>query len=459
MRGISQIMLEKIKEIFKNFKNTKFGSFLNKNKLIISLVALGLALVIVLGVALNPLIDSLLLAESSSNFSSELLSNLSSEISSEASSSEISSIISSEVSSLKPSSSSSSSKVSSVTSGYTIKEDYPNELKHPTSIKINPTKNPEFFVSPYNKTFYSNIEDNVFMDSLIYTGYNIKKHRDSGRMWSYVLSGHKPGLGWLSKISYDYDGGTSGYEVNANGRPDIAKFEKSDLVCASYVSYVYFNYLPNVVGIDTSSLAQPKSPVLADAWDECGKKWIMAGYSEEIKFTCRTGGPEGYIFTPEKEIPIGSLILCEDYVNGGGEGSDWACHVSIYAGYKGDGHWVYHVGNDNGPEFCTIERFRYGPDPVWPYRVISTPKNINFAAILDLTVLDKDGNPVKGVDVTLTNNESKIKGSVGKTDSNGKLSKSSINYGEYTLSVNGQTMPITLTAQNNSVNTITFNLK
>ena len=441
-------MLEKIKEVFKNFKSTKFGNFLTKNKLVISLVALSLALIIALGVALNPLVMQMLNPVSSSDLSSE---NLSSELSSE-----LNSIVSNETSSLTPPT---SSKIPSPTTSYVIKEEYGDNLRHPTSIKINPTNNPLFFVSPYNKTFYSNIEDNVFMDSLIYTGYNIKKHRASGLMWSYVLSGKKPGLGWLSKISYDYDGGTSGYEVTADGRPDIAKFEKSDLVCASYVSYVYFNYLPNVVGIDTSSLAQPVSPVLADAWDECGKKWIQAGYSEEIKFTCRTGGPEGYIFTPEKEIPIGSLILCEDYVNGGGAGSDWACHVSIYAGYKGDGHWVYHVGNDNGPEFCTIERFRYGPDPVWPYRVISTPKNINFAAILDLTVLDKDGNPVKNADVTLTNTQSGIKGSVGKTDANGKLKKSSINYGKYTVTVNGQSQAVTLTAKNNSINTVTFNLK
>lgn len=433
-------MLEKIKDFFKNLKETKFIRFLDKHKLVISLTALVLCLLIVAGVIVFPLIK-----QPAAPSSSE--------------------VISSEISSLPPSSSEapSSSEVPSTapnsTTSYVIKEEYGDNLKHPTHIDINPTNNPLFFVSPYNKTFYSNIEDNVFMDSLIYTGYNIKTHRASGRMWSYVLSGQKPGLGWLSKISYDYDGGTSGYEVNAEGRPDIAKFEKSDLVCASYVSYVYFNYLPNVVGIDTSSLAQPKSPVLADAWDECGKKWIQAGYSEEIKFTCRTGGPQGYIFTPEKEIPIGSLILCEDFVGNGGEGSDWACHVSIYAGYKGDGHWVYHVGNDNGPEFCTIERFRYGPDPVWPYRVISTPKNINFAAILDLTVLDKDGNPVKNADVTLTNTDSKISGKIGATDANGKVKASSINYGNYTVSVNGQQQAVTLTAKNNSVNTVTFNLK
>ena len=426
--------------LYNNKTNVKLRSLsqimLEKNKKIITRIS-AIVLCVALSISFSSCGD-----ESVTPSSSELITSI---------------YASSDIPSENPSSS--SSKLPTGTSSYVINENYNTELRHPTHIDINPTKNPQFFVSPYNNTFYSNIEDNVFMDSLIYTGYNIKKHRESGLMWSYVLSGKKPGLGWLSKISYDYDGGTSGYEVTADGRPDIAKFEKSDLVCASYVSYVYFNYLPNVVGIDTSSLAQPVSPVLADAWDECGKKWIMAGYSEEIKFTCRTGGPEGYIFTPEKEIPIGSLILCEDYVNGGGAGSDWACHVSIYAGYKGDGHWVYHVGNDNGPEFCTIERFRYGPDPVWPYRVISTPKNINFAAIIDLTVKDANGNPVKNTDVTLTNTDSKISGKIGTTDANGKLKVSSINYGNYSITINGQSVPVTLTAQNNSVNSITVTVK
>ena len=38
----------------------------------------------------------------------------------------------------------------------------------------------------YNPTF--DIEDNVFLDALAYTGYNIEKHRADGLMWEYVLS-------------------------------------------------------------------------------------------------------------------------------------------------------------------------------------------------------------------------------------------------------------------------------
>ena len=62
-------MLEKIKGFFKNFKDTKLGSFLISNKLVISLVALSLALIIALGVALNPLVMKMFAPTSSSDLS------------------------------------------------------------------------------------------------------------------------------------------------------------------------------------------------------------------------------------------------------------------------------------------------------------------------------------------------------------------------------------------------------
>ena len=51
--------------------------------------------------------------------------------------------------------------------------------------------------SGYQYNTNLNIEDNVFMDSLIYTGYNMKKHRADGLMWVYILA--KRAKGWLSK--------------------------------------------------------------------------------------------------------------------------------------------------------------------------------------------------------------------------------------------------------------------
>ncbi len=307
------------------------------------------------------------------------------------------------------------------------------------------------------------IEDNIFMDSMVYTGYNLAKHKADGLMWKYVLSKYKKGYGWLSKISYDYDGGTSGYETNAQGLPDIAYFEKHDLVCASYVTYVYFNYLPNVVGLDTSFLTKPTNPTLANDWYRCALDWVRKGYSYEIPFTASRSGGGEIKFKPSQNIPIGSIILCNDMNN---KSSNWACHVSIYAGYKNGYHWVYHVGNDNGPEFCAMERFCYGPDPVWPLSVISPPVNMRFAAKADVVVKDENGAPVSGAKISLKAKSGRIF-ELGATNAEGVVTKDGFNYGDYTLTVTAPagytaetpTQTVKLTIDNNSLNTINVTLK
>ena len=307
------------------------------------------------------------------------------------------------------------------------------------------------------------IEDNIFMDSMVYTGYNLAKHRADGKMWQYILSKNKKGYGWLSKISYDYDGGTSGYETNAQGLPDIAYFEKHDLVCASYVTYVYFNYLPNVVGLDTSFLTKPVNPTLANDWYRCALDWVKKGYSYEIPFDASRSGGGEIRFKPKQNIPIGSIILCNDMNN---KSSNWACHVSIYAGYKNGYHWVYHVGNDNGPEFCAMERFCYGPDPVWPLSVISPPVNMRFAAKADVVVKDENGSPVSGAKVSLKAKSGRIF-EFAATNAEGVTTKDGFNYGDYTLTVTAPagyvaepaTQTVKLTIANNSLNTINVTLK
>lgn len=306
------------------------------------------------------------------------------------------------------------------------------------------------------------IEDNIFMDSMVYTGYNLAKHRADGRMWEYVLSKYKKGLGWLSKISYDYDGGTSGYETNAQGLPDIAYFEKHDLVCASYVTYVYFNYLPNVVGLDTSFLTKPENPTLANDWYRAALDWVKKGYSYEIPFTASRSGGGEIRFKANQDIPIGSILLCNDMNN---KSSNWACHVSIYAGYKNGYHWVYHVGNDNGPEFCAIERFCYGPDPVWPLSVISPPVNMRFAAKTDVIVKDQNGAAVSGAKISLTSKDGR-KFDFGSTNAEGVVTKDGLNYGNYTLTITAPagytaaktTQTVKLTIDNNSHNKINITL-
>ncbi len=319
------------------------------------------------------------------------------------------------------------------------------------------------------------MEDNIFMDSLAYTGYDVDKHRADGLMWQYILSNDKnrkwetgKKYNWLSNISYH--GTPSGYETTKNGKPDIAYFEKYGLVCASYVGYVYQNYLPNIVGIDTSMLSKPSdygwSDVLADGWYEVGKTWVEKGWSEFIRFDCRTvpGSGGQLMITPEKDIPIGSMIVT---ANDSDANSDYAGHVSIYAGYKDGYNWVYQVGTYNGPEFCSIERMGYNPDPhyrQWLIAIITPPNIINYAPTLEVTVEDTEGNAIEGASVSVKRSKDGSVIELGKTGADGKISKDYLYYEEMTLTVttpSGLTnsCSVTLSAKNNSINTVTATVK
>lgn len=212
-----------------------------------------------------------------------------------------------------------------------------------------------------------NIEDNVFMDALLYTGYNMEKHRADGNMWIYILSERKRGLGYLSDITYG--GGSSGLETTPNGKPDIAAFERGGLVCASFATYVYFNYLPNVAGIDTSFLTKAERTYNAHSFYTAAKQWVKNGHTYNIGFDVSRTSYNYIVFKPHEEIPIGSILVFEDDRKHDGKGS----HITVYAGTKNGMHWVYQVGTSNGPEMCAVERMLFGPDPQWPLAIFATP--------------------------------------------------------------------------------------
>ena len=305
----------------------------------------------------------------------------------------------------------------------------------------------------YKYNTISDFNNNVFLDALVYTGYNLKEQLKDNPNWNYILASQKRGMGWLSKIGYS--GACSGYETNSKGLPDIKRFESGGLVCASYVTYVYFNYLPNVAGFDTSSLAKPDRSYNADSWYKAAMQWVKKGQAKTLKYSASKNG--NYIkFTPKTEIPIGSIMCYQDYNNRNGHCS----HVAIYAGFKNNYHWVFHVGNDNGPEFCAVERMSCGPDPQWPLAVISTPTSIRFSARIEVELKDDKGAALSGVDFSLKNSKTGKSLKLGKTDKNGKLAYDGISYGSYTLV---ETVPegytsdkpsrtVKLTTANNSCN-------
>lgn len=215
-----------------------------------------------------------------------------------------------------------------------------------------------------------NINDNVFLDALEYTGYNLKKHRADGNMWKFILGKDKAGMGYLSGLGYDY-GKSSGYETDAQGMPNIEKFRKNGgLVCASYVTYAYFNYLPNVAKIDTSAIPRPTNSCSAESWRQCAEKWVDMGLSRKISFTATRYSSGVVKFTPSEPIPIGSIVIFKEYNKAD---SAPARHVTIYAGNAGGYNWLTHVGNERGPEMITVENMGFGSTPELPLLVITPP--------------------------------------------------------------------------------------
>lgn len=346
----------------------------------------------------------------------------------------------------------------------TSSEEAPVSSETPTA-----SSTPQPVITPSVNTQYSynsnmSYDNNVFLDALKYTGY-----KTDTRMWgaygNYVLCSQKRGLGWLSNITYDDYGRASGYETNAQGLPDIAHFESKGLVCASYVAYVYFNYLPNVAGIDTSMLPKAGDPVLANEWYIAAQKWVDLGYSRYINFTANDGGSiyNDLKITTEEEIPIGSLIFLCDWYNR----TNWSTHVSIYAGKVNGYHWVTHVGNENGPELCAIERMNRNPHPQWMLAIVTPPSNIRFSAAVEVTVKDENGKPMKDVSISVKRKSNGVVTELGKTNADGKVSGEGLSYDEYEViqtvpngyTCENSTQTVTFTTKNNSLNTVSFTNK
>lgn len=149
--------------------------------------------------------------------------------------------------------------------------------------------------------------DNVYLDALAYTGYKVQAQKNDGTIFKTYGS---RASAYGSDISYGlvkYGTETVSKSGTATGlAPDIAGFESSGLCCASYVTYVYYNYMPNIAGIDTSDVAKPSNPRSASSYNTAANAWVNAGTARRISFTQSSDGSN---FKPSEEIPIGSLVV------------------------------------------------------------------------------------------------------------------------------------------------------
>lgn len=227
--------------------------------------------------------------------------------------------------------------------------------------------------------------DNIYLDALTYTGYKTDAQKADGSIFK-TYSGNTP---TPVRSGIGYGTGPSGLETVAAGNktgkaPDITKFKANGLCCASYVSYVYYNYLPNIARMDVSKIPQPANPRSPISYNSAVENWVKSGGARRIAFTQGTNS-----FTPSEEIPIGSLIIFKHKTTGE------IAHLALYAGYYAGKHFVTHVGNERGPEISTVEGMSKGSYPEVVTQVV-VPKIDEPVGTISVHKTDENGKPLAG---------------------------------------------------------------
>lgn len=266
--------------------------------------------------------------------------------------------------------------------------------------------------------------DNIYLDALTYTGYKTDVQKADGSIFK-TYSGNAPAS---VRSGIGYGTGPSGLETvaadNKTGKaPDIAKFKNGGLCCASYVSYVYYNYLPNIARMDVSKIPQPANPRSPISYNSAVENWVKSGGARRISFTQGTNS-----FTPSEEIPIGSLIIFKHKTTGE------IAHLALYAGYYAGKHFVTHVGNERGPEISTVEGMSKGSYPEVVTQVV-VPVIKEPTGTISVYKTDENGKPLAGAKFKATMaDRPEYSFLIDPTDENGNAKMNmGLPYGKYIL--------------------------
>lgn len=237
--------------------------------------------------------------------------------------------------------------------------------------------------------------DNIALRSLAYTGYKVDKLKEMGKLYDHGfitsnLEEYDNGVSEeekiLSKIGYlkssawpsdEYPTGTetipdsttiTGRAPNIHGLYndalesitdpyDSTSFVTKGLVCASFVSYYLFNYVPNIEGIDTSRIEAYFKNIRYDRTENWAAALSKAAADSATTGVIKyTNAEEGWA----NLVPGDIIIFTQE-----DKPSEYK-HIAIYAGAKnmydtkenedyGEYHYIIHVGNSRGPEISTSE--------------------------------------------------------------------------------------------------------
>ena len=267
--------------------------------------------------------------------------------------------------------------------------------------------------------------DNVYLDALAYTGYQVQAQKNDGTIFKTYGS---RATAYGSGITYGltvYGTETVAQSGTATGlAPDLAKFRGNGFCCASYISYVYYNYMPNIAGIDTGAVARPYNPRSASSYYTVAQGWIAAGTARSIGFSQSADGSN---FVANEEIPIGSLIVFRHLDSGS------IAHVAIYAGKYNGINFVTHTGNDRGPEISSIEGMSKGGNPE-VVALIAVPQFVEAAGKIEIYKKDTGGRALSGASFLATNTETGAQYGIGPTNASGyACTQEDIPFGTYRI--------------------------
>ena len=296
-----------------------------------------------------------------------------------------------------------------------------------------------------------NMYDNSILRALAYTGYDVQWLKDNGFLYvaEYVssnINSYRPEV--LSNIGYDdYAPFLNGDETVADsstvtGRaPNIASFESSGLVCASFVSYYINNYLPNIEGYDTSHIHEAIKATTATS----------TGYSTASVWSWETGltnlantpGSGVTKYTNETEgyanlVPGDIIVFSRD-----GE----LVHVAIYAGTysmwnirgtnRGEKHFIIHVGNSRGPEISTTEYLaksgtaKSSVATAWYHLELGSV--VDQVGFIEVYKKDPNGNNLSGARFKAVDQDTGDTFYIGPTDANGYAKSGEMPLGTYVV--------------------------
>lgn len=292
--------------------------------------------------------------------------------------------------------------------------------------------------------------DNAILRALEYTGYDVQWLKDKGYLYvsNYIASSLKTNApSVLSDIGYYSSGACpNGDETIADsstvsGRaPKISYFESNGMVCASFVTYYLCNYLPNIEGVDTSTIYNKVKEVGTEGnayYLTTVTTWRTALDSLASKtgsgVTKYTSASKAY----ENLVPGDVIVFERDGAN---------VHIAIYAGTydmytssgtnRGKYHFIIHVGNSRGPEISTVEYMAdsgsKASTPVAWYH-LEVNDAVDQTGFIEIYKKDPNGAKLSGAKFKAVDQATGDTYYIGPTDVNGYAKSGELPLGTYVV--------------------------